>query len=90
MGKPPLQKEIEIKEGRKDSTLRPLEDNFLHLKHRMQLKIPRRCKRFCEDVSNLISDKNVLQAQKAIMNKMPNEVHVKLNVLGPLMLNWVA
>ena len=41
---------------------------------------------FSEDVSNLLSDRNVLQAQKAIMNKMPDEVHVKLNVLGPWML----
>ena len=76
MGKTLLQKEIAIKEGRKDSSLRPPNDNFLHPKHRTQLKIPQGCKRFSEDVSNLLSGSNVLQAQRAIVNKMPNEVHV--------------
>ena len=90
MAKTLLQKEIVINEGRKDSSVRPPKDNFLHPKHRTQLKIPQGCKRFSEDVSNLLSSRNVLQAQKAIMNKMPDEVHVKLNVLGPLMLNRVA
>jgi len=37
----------EIKGG-KDSSLRPPKDNFLHPKHRRQLKIPKRCKRFSE------------------------------------------
>ena len=90
MGKTPLQKEIAIKEGMKESSLRPPKDNFLHPKHRTQLKILWGCKRFSEDVSNLLSGRNVLQSQKAIMNKMPDEVHVKLNVLGSLMLNWVV
>ena len=51
MGKTLFQKEITTKEGRKDSSLRPPKDNFLHPKHRMQLKILQGCKRFSEDVS---------------------------------------
>ena len=80
MGKTLLQKEIAIKEaineGRKDSSLRPLEDNFLHPKHRTQLKIPQRCQRFSKDVGNLLSSRNIVQAQRAIMNKILDEVHV--------------
>ena len=80
MGKTLLQKEIAIKEGRKDSSMRPPKDNFLHPKHIMQLKILRGCKRFSEDVCNLLSSRNVLQAQGTILNEMPDEVHVNLNV----------
>ena len=90
MRKTLLQKEIAVKEGRKDSSLRSPKDNFLHPKHRMQLKIPQECTRFSEDVYNLLSNENVLQAQSIILNEMPDEVHVKLNVLGLLMLNWVV
>ena len=90
VGKILLQKEIEEKEGRKDSSLRPLKDNFLHPKHRTQLKILWGCKRFSEDFYILLSSRNVLQDQDTILNEMPDEVHVKLNVLGLLMLNRVS
>ena len=70
--------------------MRPPKDNFLHRKHRMQLKILQGCKRSSEDVSNMLSGRNVLQAQRAIMNKMSDEMHVKLNVLGLLMLQGLC
>ena len=76
-------------EGRKAS-LRPPKDNFLHPKHRSQLKIMRRCQRFSEDVCNLLLYRNVLQDERTILNQLPDEVHVDFNVLCLLMLHWVA
>ena len=56
-------------------------------KHRMQLKILWGCKRISEDVYNLLDSGNILQAKRAILNQMLDEVHTKLNVLGLLILN---
>jgi hypothetical protein len=48
------------------------------------------CQSFIEDVNNLLFNRQVLQAKNTDMDELLNEVHVNLNVLCPLILNWVV
>jgi hypothetical protein len=50
----------------------------------------RGCQRFSEDVNNLLFSGKVLQVNNMILDELLNEVHVNINLLGPLMLNKVA
>ena len=44
----------------------------------------------CEDISSLLGTRTVLKIDDPIMNDFSNEVHVDLDVFGPLPLHWIS
>ena len=46
--------------------------------------------RLGEDISNLLGTRIVLKIDDPIMNESSNEVHVDLDVFGPLPLHWIS
>ena len=43
-----------------------------------------------EDISNLLETRTILKIDDPIMNEFSNEVHVNLDVFGPLPLHWIS
>ena len=43
-----------------------------------------------EDISNLLRTRTVLKIDDPNMNEFSNEVHVDLDVFGPLPLHWIS
>ena len=43
-----------------------------------------------ENISSLLGTRTVLKIDDPIMNEFSNEVHVELDVFGPLPLHWIS
>ena len=43
-----------------------------------------------EDISSFLETRTVLKIDDPIMNEFSNEVHVDLDVFGPLSLHWIS
>ena len=43
-----------------------------------------------EDISSLLRTRTVLKINDPIMSEFSDEVHVDLDVFGPLLLHWIS
>ena len=61
----------------------------MNSKHGLKFGKLRFCESLCKDIDYLIIGWTILHFKNTIMNKLFDEVYMKLNVFHTLMLNWI-